>query len=91
MFNQPTLLKLKAEWKTFVLAITTTVVSAWQFAVDQGADIPSLLSWVDDKYKSAVYFGVGLLFLLLRNYKPLDIPAPAAPAAPEPPAEPELK
>ena len=62
--------KLKREWKTFVLAVVTTAAGAWEFAVANGADLPNLLSWVPDQYKSGALFIVGLLFLALRKYTP---------------------
>lgn len=66
--------KLKAEWKTFALAVVTSATGAWQFAVAQGASLPDLFSWVPPEYHSAVLFLVGLLFLALRRYVPVQIP-----------------
>lgn len=60
--------KLRREWKTFLLAIVTTAVGAWQFAVVNGASLPNLLSWVPAEYQSGVLFIVGILFLGLRKY-----------------------
>lgn len=82
--------KLKQEWKTFTLALVTTAVGAWQFAVDQGADWTNLLGWVDDKYRSALYFLIGMGFLFLRRYLPTAVETPAAPEAPVAPSAPEV-
>lgn len=62
--------KLKREWKTFAVAIVTTVAGAWQTAVAMGADIQDLFAWVPEQYKTSVLFGVGMLMLLLRKYTP---------------------
>lgn len=76
--------KLKREWKTFALAVVTTVAGAWQMAVEMGADLPNLFSWVPEAYRSAVLFLVGTGFLLLRKYTPTTVVQ-----APETPVEPE--
>lgn len=60
--------KLRHEWKTFLLAIVTSITGAWQFAVENGASLPNLFSWVDPEYQSATLFLVGFLFLALRKY-----------------------
>lgn len=66
--------KLKAEWKTFALSVVTTVVGAYELVKDTfDVDLPSLFAWVDDKYRTAVLFGVGLLMLILRRYRPTDV------------------
>lgn len=64
------LTKLKREWKTFAVAVITTVAGAWQTAVAMGADIQDLFAWVPEQYKTSVLFGVGMLMLLLRKYTP---------------------
>jgi hypothetical protein len=69
--------KLQREWKTFVLSLTLTITGAWELAVSWGADLPSLLSWVPEEYKSATLFFVGLAFLLLRKYTPTTVISPA--------------
>lgn len=81
--------KLKAEWKTFVLACSTVVVGGWQFAVDQGVGIPNLLGWVREEYRSGCIFVLGVLLLLLRKYTPVDVPAPAPTVEPETPVKAE--
>lgn len=62
--------KLKREWKTFAVAVVTTVAGAWQTAVALGADLQDLFAWVPEQYKTSVLFGVGILMLLLRKYTP---------------------
>lgn len=82
--------KLKAEWKTFTLAIMTTIAGAWELASAWGADIPSFFNWVPEQYKSGVLFAVGLGFLLLRRYQPTIQPIQPIPVqAPAPTVEPE--
>ena len=77
--------KLKREWKTFTLAVATTVAGAWELASTMGADLPSVFNWVPENYKSAALFGVGLAFLLLRKYTPTTVVV----QAPETTIEPE--
>lgn len=78
--------KLKREWKTFALAIITTIEGALEISKLWGVDVPSLLAWVPEKYKSVSLFAVGVLFLLLRKYTPTTVivqsPEPAVPEVP---------
>lgn len=60
--------KLRREWKTFVLAVLTTIGGAWTFAVANGADLPNLLAFVPDQYRSGAIFLIGVGFLVLRKY-----------------------
>lgn len=69
---QEILEKLKREWKTFTIAVITTVAGAWQTAVAMGADIQDLFAWVPEAYKTSVLFAVGFLMLILRKYTPAE-------------------
>lgn len=62
--------KLKLEWKTFVLAVGTTIAGAWELASAWGADVPSFFNWVPENLRSYVLFAVGVGFLALRRYQP---------------------
>lgn len=58
--------KLKREWKTFALAVTTTIVGVWEVARDSGYDLSPI---VPEKYRPYAIPGVGIAFLLLRKWK----------------------
>lgn len=65
--------KLKREWKTFALAVGTTIAGAWELASVWGADVPSFFNWVPEQYRSGVLFAVGIGFLVLRKYTPTTV------------------
>lgn len=58
--------KLLHEWKTFTLAVITTLVGTWEAAREAGYDLTPL---VPEKYRPYAIPGIGVLFLLLRQWK----------------------
>jgi len=79
--------KLKREWKTFVIQLAVTAAGAWELAVQWGADLPSLLSFIPPEYKSVALFGVGMLMLVVRKYTPTTVQPDVPAAVVEPKAE----
>lgn len=59
--------KLKHEWKTFALAVTTFAVGTWDAVAPSGYD---LSVFVPEKYRPMVVPAIGVSFILLRRYKP---------------------
>lgn len=58
--------KLKREWKTFSLAVVTIAVGTWEAAVMSGYDLTPL---VPEKWRPFAVPGVGLAFLILRQWR----------------------
>lgn len=63
--------KLKREWKTFTLALTTIAVGTWEAAVMSGYDLTPL---VPEKWRPFAVPGVGLAFLILRQWRDYNQP-----------------
>lgn len=62
--------KLRHEWKTFFLSISTFAVGVWEAARADGYDLTPL---IPEKYKPFAIPGVGLAFLLLRQWKNANV------------------
>lgn len=58
--------KLRREWKTFALAVTTTAVGCWDAAAGAGYDLSPI---IPDKYRPYAVPAIGLSFLALRKWK----------------------
>lgn len=58
--------KLRREWKTFFLAVATIAVGTWEAAVASGYDLTPL---IPEKYRPFAIPGVGLAFLILRQWR----------------------
>lgn len=57
--------KLKAEWKTFALAISTTVIGVWDIVQSYGYDYTTIIK---EDYRKYVIPALGLAFLALRKW-----------------------
>lgn len=79
--------KLKREWKTFALQLSLLVTAAWELAAEMGADLPSLFSFLPEKYKAGALFTFALTMLLVRKYSPTTVVVQDSPPVPEAPAE----
>jgi hypothetical protein len=77
--------KLKAEWKTFALAVGATIAGAVEAGSELGLQVPDLLSWCPDKVKPYLLFVFGLAMLWFRRYRPTVVEAPVEPAQTETP------
>lgn len=58
--------KLRHEWRTFVLAVAATLVSAWDIIVSNGLDYRPL---IPHRYDAWVGFGLPLAMLMLRRWR----------------------
>lgn len=58
--------KLRHEWKTFALAVVTTLGGVYEAVAPSGYD---LSVFVPEGYRPYVVPAVGISFLLLRKYK----------------------
>lgn len=65
--------KLKHEWKTFALAVTTAGVGIWDAVAPSGYD---LSVFVPEHYRPYVVPAVGISFIILRKYKSPDAGTP---------------
>lgn len=65
--------KLKREWKTFVLQVGMFIAAAWELAVEMGADLPSLFSFLPDRWKPWALFGFAVATLAVRKYTPTTV------------------
>jgi hypothetical protein len=82
--------KLKAEWKTFALAVGATIAGAVEAGAELGLQVPDLLSWCPDKVKPYLLFVFGLAMLWFRRYRPTLVEqAPTVVEAPVEPAQTE--
>lgn len=61
--------KLKREWKTFALAVATTLVGLHDTLVMSGYDWTPI---IPEEYRPYAIPLIGLAFLLLRQYKDAD-------------------
>jgi hypothetical protein len=62
--------KLKVEWKSFALQVSLLVAAAWELAAEMGADLPSMFSFLPEKWKAPGLFAFALAMLLVRRYSP---------------------
>lgn len=58
--------KLRHEWKTFALTVTTILVEAYDQFVAANLDYTPI---IPEKWRPYVPFILGVLFLILRQYK----------------------
>lgn len=63
--------KLRTEWKTFALAILTSVIGLWDTIANSGYDISPI---IPDKYRPVAVPCIGISFLLLRKYSNVGNP-----------------
>lgn len=79
--------KLKAEWKTFALAISTTVIGIWDIVASYGYDYTTLIK---DDYRKYVIPALGISFLALRKWTQSAVVDPNTDKS-EAPETPEVK
>lgn len=60
--------KLKREWKTFGFALVTIAIGVWESAREMGYDLTPL---IPEKYRAYAIPGIGLAFLILRQWRDL--------------------
>lgn len=58
--------KLKHEWKTFVLSLVTIAVGVWEGARELNYDLTPI---IPEKYRGWVIPGIGIAFLVLRQWR----------------------
>jgi ABC-type arginine transport system permease subunit len=63
--------KLKREWKTFSLAVIAIAIGTWEAAIASGYDLTPL---VPEKWRPYALPGVGLFFLILRQWRDYNRP-----------------
>lgn len=57
--------KLKHEWKTFSLAVITSVIGIWDTAASSGYDLSPI---IPEKYRPYAVPAIGISFLMLRRW-----------------------
>lgn len=86
--------KLKREWKTFALSVTTTVIGTYDTVVaiaqQYGYDYTQIIK---AEYRLYVVPAIGLGFLALRKWRDANSPVPEIAPVPDVPevTEPEVK